>query len=158
MLRVTGRPAVLLSPLMLCLAVSSEALASPEEIARLSSTGDARAPHPLMAVRYSIDSTAAVMHRLVPTANGGFCDAPERVLFRFGISRRRVLLTPEAAAEPCVKSALLAHEAEHNRVAGDTIRTFLDRQEAELAQVLRQLKGRHARGKDAAKKPWSSDS
>jgi hypothetical protein len=80
-----------------------EEIAPPEEIARLSSTGEARAPHPLMAVRYSIDSTAAVVHRLVPTANGGFCDAPEGVVFRFGISRRRVILAAEAAAEPCVK-------------------------------------------------------
>jgi hypothetical protein len=47
---------------------------------------------------------------------------------------------------------LLAHEAEHNRIAGDAIRTFLDHHKAELAQLLRQLKAQPARDEEAAKK------
>lgn len=178
MFGVIGRSAALLSPLLLCLAVSSKALAgrdcpdlpsdlkverisidrveeeiaSAAEITRLSGTGDARAPHPLMAIRYSFDSTVGVLHGFVSSASGGFCDAPERVIFRFGLSRRRVLLTPEAAAEPCVKSALLAHEAEHYRIAGDGILSFLDQHETELAEVLLQLKAKPAPSEDTAEK------
>jgi hypothetical protein len=47
---------------------------------------------------------------------------------------------------------LLAHEAEHNRIAGDAIRSFLDQHAAELNRLLRQLKAQRARSKDATKK------
>ena len=127
-------------------------IAPPEEIARFSTPGDGGAPHPLMAVRYSVDSTVGVIHRLVPAEDGGFCDSPETVVFRFGVSRRRVILAPQAAAEPCVKSALLAHEADHDRIISEAIRVFFDEQERELARQLRELKAQRARDEDAAKR------
>lgn len=126
-------------------------IATPEEIARLSNAKNARPPHPLMAVRYAIDSNVGLVHRLVPADDGGFCDSPETVVFGFGITRRRVLLTPEAASEPCVKSALLAHEAENYRVVGEAIRGFLHQQEAALARQLRELKAQRGAGEISAK-------
>lgn len=127
-------------------------IAPPEEIARLSVGGPGRLPHPLLAIRYTIDSNVGLVHRLVPTNGGGFCAAPESVTFGFGVTRRRAIFVPAADSEPCVKSALLAHEAEHYRVVSEAIRAFLYRQEALLARYLGELKARPATGETAAKK------
>ena len=126
--------------------------ASPDDIARLGMTGNGPAPHPLMAVRYVIDTNVAVVHRIVKTADGGFCDAPEAVVFRFGVIRRGVVLVPQAAADPCVRDALLAHEAEHNRIVREAIGAFLHEHQAELGQRLAHLKQQRARDANAAKK------
>lgn len=50
-----------------------------------------------MAVRYVMDSSVAIVHRVVPAADGKFCAAPEQVVFNFGVTRRRVILVPQAA-------------------------------------------------------------
>ena len=126
--------------------------APPEQIARLSVGEPGHVPHPLLAVRYSIDSNVGLVHRLVPAEGGGFCAAPEAVTFGFGVTRRRAIFAPEAASEPCIKAALLAHEAEHYRVVSEAIRVFLHRQEALLARHLGELKARPAAGETAAKK------
>ena len=126
--------------------------APPEQIARLSVGEPGHVPHPLLAVRYSIDSNVGLVHRLVPAKGGGFCAAPESVTFGFGVTRRRAIFAPAADSEPCVKSALLAHEAEHYRVVSEAIRAFLYRQEASLARYLGELKARSAAGEIAAKK------
>lgn len=127
-------------------------IAPPEHIARLSVGEPGHAPHPLLAVRYTFDSNVGLVHRLVPAKGGGFCAAPESVTFGFGITRRRAIFAPEAASEPCVKAALLAHEAEHYRVVSEAIRAFLHRQETPLARYLGELKARPAAGEIAAKK------
>ncbi len=110
------------------------------EIARLSTAIRGEVPHPLMAVRYTMDSNVAPVHRPVPAPGGGFCNAPERVVFGFGVTRRRVILAPEAATEACVKSALLAHEEEHYRFVREAIRAFLQEQKEALAGKLQELK------------------
>ena len=127
-------------------------IAPPEEIARLSIAGAGPTPHPLMAVRYTIDGTVAVMHRVLRAEGEGFCAAPETVVFRFGVGSRRVILARSAAAEPCVTSALLAHEAEHYWFVSAVIRPFLRQREAELEQQLRDLKAGRARDEDSAKR------
>lgn len=126
--------------------------APPEQIARLSVGGPDRVPHPLLAVRYTFDSNVNLTHRLVPAKGGGFCAAPERTIFGFGVTRRRAILAPEAASEPCVKAALLAHEEEHYQVVSEAIRAFLRRQEAPLARYLRELTAQPADGEDEATK------
>jgi hypothetical protein len=130
--------------------------ASPEQIARLSPGGPDGAPHPLLAVRYTFDSNVGLVHRLVPAKGGGFCAAPEAVTFGFGITRRRAIFVPAAALDACVKSALLAHEAEHYRVVSEAIRAFLHRQEATLTRYLGELKARPAAGETAAKSAMES--
>jgi len=127
-------------------------IARPDEIARLSIPWPDPVPHPLMAVRYTMDSTVGVIHRVVRAGGEGFCAAPETVVFRFGVGRRRVLLSPQAAAEPCVLSALLEHEAEHYWFVSGALRPFLRQHEAEFEQQLRDLKVKQARDEDSAKR------
>ena len=67
----------------------TEHVATPAEIARLAaSSGQARPPHPLMAVVDAIDTEVAVVHRLVASPERGYCDAPETVLVGLGIVSR----------------------------------------------------------------------
>lgn len=128
-----------------------EEVAPADKIAELSTVIRGAAPHPLMAVRYVVDSNVSPVHRLVP-APGGYCDAPERVVFGFGVVRRRVIFTPEAASESCVKSALLAHEEEHNRFVREAIRKFLQGQEETIAHKLEELKAQRAPDEDSARR------
>lgn len=121
------------------------------EIARLSTTIRGDTPHPLMAVRYTLDSNVMPVHRLVPATGGGFCNAPEKVVFGFGVTRRRVILTPEAATEACVKSALLAHEEDHYRFVREAIRVFLQEQRGVLAGKLQELKAQRMADEGSAK-------
>jgi hypothetical protein len=87
----------------------TEHIATPDEIARLAaSSGQARPPHPLMAVVNAIDTEVAVVHRLVASPEREYCDAPETVLVGLGVVSREVFMAPEAAREPCVRAALLA--------------------------------------------------
>ena len=129
-----------------------EEVAPADKIAQLSTTIRGDAPHPLMAVRYVMDSNVAPVHRLVPAPGGGFCNAPERVAFGFGVTRRRVILAPEAASESCVKSALLAHEADHYRFVREAIREFFQGQEEAVARKLEELKAQRTTDEDAARR------
>src|SRR6266446_3288140 len=119
----------------------TEHIATPGEIARFAaSSGQARPPHPLMAVVHAIDTEIAVVHRLVASPERGYCDAPETVLVGLGVVTREVFVAPEAAREPCVRAALLAHEGEHDRVLGKAVPVFIQQHRAELALELAELK------------------
>jgi hypothetical protein len=119
----------------------TEHSATPGEIARLAaSSAPARPPHPLMAVVNAIDTEVAVVHRLVASPEGGYCDAPETVLVGLGVVSREVFMAPEAAREPCVRAALLAHEGDHNRILGEAVPAFIEQHRAELGLELAELK------------------
>jgi hypothetical protein len=110
-----------------------------------------------MAIRYTTDSKVAIAHRLVPAPGGGFCDAPESVLFGFGVVMRRVILAPEAAAEPCVKSALLAHEAEHDQQMRAAIRAFIVQYSPTLVQELLKFNTQPAADEETAKQSLETE-
>jgi hypothetical protein len=119
----------------------TEHIATATEIRRLEeSSGEAWPPHPLMAVVDAIDTEFAVVHRLVASPETGYCDAPETVLVGIGVVSREVFVAHEAAREPCVRAALLAHEREHDRIAGEAVPTFIRQHRAELALQLAELK------------------
>jgi hypothetical protein len=119
----------------------TEHIATTTEITRLAvSLGQAWPPHPLMVVVDAIDSEVAVVHRLLASPETGYCDAPETVLVGIGVVSREVFVAHEAAREPCVRAALLAHEREHDRIAGEAVPTFIRQHRAELALQLAELK------------------
>jgi hypothetical protein len=129
----------------------TEHIATTTEIARLAaSSGQARPPHPLMAVVDTIDTEVAVVHRLVASPESGYCDAPKTVFVGLGVVSREVFVVPEAAGEPCVRAALLAHEGEHDRILGKAVPTFIQQHRAELAQKLAELKRTRAPDQAAA--------
>jgi hypothetical protein len=131
--------------------------ATPEEIARLARTsGMARVPHPLMAVVSPIGGKFAVVHRLVASPEGGYCDAPEAVTIGIGIASREVFLIPQAARETCVKAALLAHEGKHDRMLGAGVQAFIQEYRPAFAQELVELTTKRASDQGSAKKAFEA--
>ena len=129
----------------------TEHIATTTEIARsAASSGQERLPHPLMAVVDTIDTEVSVVHRLVASPEKGYCDAPETVLVGLGVVSRAVFVAPEAAKEPCVRAALLAHEGEHDRILGEAVPTFIQQHRAEIALELAELKRTRAPEQAAA--------
>jgi hypothetical protein len=129
----------------------TEHIATTGEIARLAASSDqAWPPHPLMAVVDAVDTEVAVVHRLVASPERGYCDAPETVLVGLGVVSREVFVAPEAAREPCVRAALLAHEGEHNRILGEAVPAFIQQHRAELGRKLAELKRTGAPDQSAA--------
>jgi hypothetical protein len=103
----------------------------------------ARAAHPLMLIATELGTQVSVLHRTIQALNRGepaYCDAPKSVEFGLSIVGRKVLLEETAAADPCVRSALLEHEAEHSRALYRAIKVFIRQRREELAARLRELK------------------
>ena len=103
----------------------------------------AQAAHPLMLLANELGTEVSVLHRTIEARNGGelaYCDAPKSVEFRLGIVGRKVFLEEHAAADPCVRRALLEHEAEHRRALDKSVITFLQKRREELVERRRELK------------------
>ena len=103
----------------------------------------AQAAHPLMLIINELGTQVSVRHRTIETLSDGelaYCDAPKSVEFRLGIVGRKVFLEEHAAADPCVRRALLEHEAEHRRALDKSVNTFLQQRREELVERRRELK------------------
>lgn len=72
-----------------------------------------------------------------------------------GVSRQ-VFMTPEAAAEPCVRSALLAHEGRHDRTLDEAIHVFIQQRRGKLAPEIAELKDKRASDQGAAVKAFEA--
>ena len=103
--------------------------------------------HPLMAIETDVASWFRVAHRVVAGAGGAYCAAPTEVRFGLGYGRRQVHLTREAAGDSCVRDALLAHEADHNRADNALLTALLKQEESFLGAEFNALK--HTPMKDA---------
>jgi hypothetical protein len=102
-----------------------------------------RAVHPLMLMTAEIDTHIAVQNRIIEIGNGkgpAYCDAPTSVAVAFGVVKRNVFLLREAAAEPCVRHALLEHYAEHSRALDREVELFIHQRREDLGMRLRELK------------------
>jgi DNA-binding transcriptional MerR regulator len=65
-------------------------------------------------------------------------------------------MAPAAAMEPCVRSALLAHEGQHERMLEEAVHAFIQQHRQELAQELVELKGKRASDQGAAAKAFET--
>ena len=114
---------------------------------RLGVTNKERQVHPLMLMAAELDAHVAVQHRAVEvdTSDGpAFCDAPTSVVVAFGAVRRKVYLLQKAAADPCVRRALLAHYSEHSRALDREVQLFIHNQSGVVGMRVQMLKQRAA--------------
>jgi hypothetical protein len=129
----------------------TEHTASPEQIAQLTNVDAGPAPHPLMAIADEFDGHFAFEHRIVRAPDGGYRDVPETIALRFGVIRRHVYLTAAAAQDACVRSALMAHEDEHNTAVNEAVSALLHQHRDDLAADMAALKQNPASTKIAAR-------
>ena len=106
--------------------------------------------HPLMAVETDVANWFRIAHRVVRAENGAYCAAPSEVRFGLGHSRRQVHLAWEAAEDACVRDALLAHEADHNRADDALLTTLLEQEKPFLGAGFNALKHTPMRDADEA--------
>ena len=111
--------------------------------AEIGVTAKERAVHPLMLMTAEIDAHVAVQNRTIEVGNGdglAYCDAPTSVEVAFGVVGRKVYLLRDAAAEPCVRQALLDHYATHSSAFDAEVQLFIRQQREEIGTRLRELK------------------
>ena len=115
-----------------------------DRLARESPSAAAyRAPHPLMLLIRHVRSGFRVNHRPVTAHDGdvsAYCDAPKSVGIGLGFVLRLAYLAPEAAADACVRQALIEHEGRHERAEIKALKAFLRDEADGFAERLRQLK------------------
>lgn len=119
----------------------TEHAATPDEIDRVAAAfGDRRATHPLMLILNALETRAAAIHRVIQRGKSRYCDAPETVIIGFGVVRREVVIARDAEVDPCIRTALLAHEAEHDRMLGAAIQSFIQQRRSEIHDSFAVLK------------------
>jgi hypothetical protein len=101
---------------------------SPAAIEQLSG---APPPHALMAMGYAVDNQIGIA-----PADAASCAAGVTVIIRFGIVRRDLFLVSAASDNPCIRQALLAHEAAHSRIIAAGAARFLEQQRVPLTAAL----------------------
>ncbi len=69
-----------------------------------------------------------------------FCDAPTLVNVALGYGERRLLVTPEVAADRCVMEALRAHQTLHAELEERELGIFMDEHAPTLAAAMAKLK------------------
>ena len=112
--------------------------------------------HTLMLTTNALVTLFEITHRIVPQADGSFCDAPSLVRIGFGSARRIVYLARAAADDECVRSALLAHEDDHTRSFNETVDRFITEQKGNLKRGMVALKRTPATSPQLAKARWET--
>ena len=124
---------------------------SPSEIERLAgASAMQQSPHRLMVILETIDAHFTLSRPFVQRSPTQFCAAAKAVTISFGVFRRRVVITNEAAADACVKDALLRHEAEHYRILDEAIDAFLRQRRDQIRQAFTGASMRPAPSREAA--------
>ena len=137
--------------------------ASYNEINRIARSLDLpaaeRAAHPLMLITIQVDTRVTITPRVLEQQSNGeqfYCNAPTVVSVGFGVIRRRIYLVDTAVAVPCVRSALLAHAAEHSRALETEIETYIRQIREDFRARVKQLKQTSAPDRASAVKAFNS--
>jgi hypothetical protein len=110
---------------------------------RIGVSATERAVHPLMLMAADIDAHVTVQNQTIKVNNGNglaYCDAPTSVEVAFGVVGRKVFLLREAAADPCVRRALLDHYGEHSRALDTDVAHFITQHRDKIGARLHELK------------------
>jgi hypothetical protein len=110
-----------------------EQVVAPAEIEKIADVrGIRQSPHRLIVVSETIDAHFALANRVVELSPTQFCNAPQAITISFGVFRRSVFITREAAADDCVRAALLRHEAQHLRSVDEAVDAFLQQHQDQI--------------------------
>lgn len=111
--------------------------------AQVGVTAEMREAHPLMLMVAQAGTHVEAAHRLIAHRDAAgdayVCDVPTAVMVVMGAFKRRVILHKEAAANSCVRKALLDHMARHSQVLDQKIDVFIDEHRDELARGVEAL-------------------
>jgi hypothetical protein len=117
-------------------------------------TGGVFSHHTLMLSGSDLAAWFDIEHRIVPREDGLVCDAPILVRMGFGSSSRHVFLAQSAAADACVREAMLDHEAAHNRITESVVGRFIDERGNDFRLGVTALKATPASSPEVAQERW----
>jgi hypothetical protein len=120
----------------------------------IRTTGGVFSHHTLMLSASDLAAWFDIEHRIVPREDGLVCDAPVLVRMGFGSSGRHPFLAQSAAADACVRQAMLDHEAAHNRVMESVVRRFVDERQNDFRLGVTALKATPAPSPEVAQARW----
>jgi hypothetical protein len=123
---------------------------------RMPSTDELGSRHTLMLTTNDLVTLFEIRHRIVPQADGSFCNAPSLVRIGFGSGRRIAYLAHAAAADECVRRTMLAHEDDHTRRFNETVDRFIAKQTGNLERGMVTLKHMPAASAQLAKAQWET--
>ena len=115
---------------------------------QIGATSEMRNAHPLLLIVAQAGTHVEIAHRVIERQDAQgvayVCDVPRSVDVIIGAFKRRVILHREAAADGCIRQALLDHMAQHSRVLDAHIDLFVDEHRDELAREIQALTHRAA--------------
>ena len=116
--------------------------------AQIGATPEMVSAHPLLLIVAQAGTHVEIAHRVIERQDAQgvayVCDVPRSVDVIIGAFKRRVILQREAAADSCIRQALLDHMAQHSRVLDAHIDLFVDEHRDELAREIQALTRRAA--------------
>lgn len=102
-----------------------------------------REAHPLMLIIAQAGTDVEMAHQTIEShsavGNASFCDAPPSVLVTIGAFKSRIILHRSAAADSCIRQALLKHLLQHKHVLDKTIDSFVEAHRNGLARAVHDL-------------------
>lgn len=121
--------------------------ASREEMDRIAAeTGAsdaAREAHPLMLIVAQGGAHFEFVHRVIKGRDTAgevyFCDVPSSIVILFGAFKRKTIFHDAAAADPCMRQALLEHHRQHNHVLNKAIDALVNKHRDEFARAVSDL-------------------
>lgn len=111
--------------------------------ALIGATAASREVHPLMLIAAQAGTHVDVTHNVIKGAGAGgapyFCDIPTSTAVFMGVFKRQAILYKKAAANPCVRRALIDHFDQHSKMLDRTIEVFIDKHRDELSRNVKAL-------------------
>jgi hypothetical protein len=120
----------------------------------LSSSNPASSFHTMMVTTHDVAVFFEIIHRIIPTTGGQFCDAPELVRIVVGFPKRTAYFARQAAQDSCTRAALLAHEADHRRADAEALTRLLNAKQEYISASVAALKRTPLPNPDVAAARW----
>lgn len=112
--------------------------------------------HTMMRTSHDVAMLFEVAHRIIPTKDGLYCDAPALVRIAIGFPKRSAYLARPAAEDDCIRAAMLDHEAAHQRADAASLRRLLEVRQDFVVDAVTALKRTAFASPQAAIEHWKA--
>jgi hypothetical protein len=133
-----------------------ERAVDPGELDRLSSSSPASSFHTMMLTTHDVAMVFEIIHRIVPTTGGLFCDAPELVRIAVGFPKRTAYFVRQAEQDSCIRAAMLAHEVDHRKADAEALSRLLNAKQEYISASVVALKRIPLPSPDVAVARWEA--
>lgn len=112
----------------------------PDQLDRRAAADTASSSHTMMVTTHNVAVVFEIAHQIFPVDGAQFCDAPSVLRLGIGFSNRAAYLARPAAEDNCLRAALLAHEADHQRADANALHRLLNEKQDYIVTAVTALK------------------